>query len=40
MSSDAYKKYKYIKQHYIYFILLYLYIYPPDSQENDGGANT
>ena len=25
----------------IYFIILfYLYIYPPDSQESDGGANT
>ena len=23
-----------------YFILFYLYIYPPDSQESDGGANT
>ena len=22
------------------FILFYLYIYPPDSQESDGGANT
>ena len=23
-----------------YFNSLYLYIYPPDSQESDGGANT
>ena len=22
------------------FFLFYLYIYPPDSQESDGGANT
>ena len=22
------------------FILFYLYFYPPDSQESDGGANT
>ena len=28
-------------QHHIYFCyLFYLYIYPPDSQESDGGANT
>ena len=25
---------------FIFFILFYLYIYPPDSQESDGGANT
>ena len=25
---------------FIIFILFYLYIYPPDSQESDGGANT
>ena len=25
---------------YYLFFLFYLYIYPPDSQESDGGANT
>ena len=24
----------------LFLFLFYLYIYPPDSQENDGGANT
>ena len=24
----------------LFFYLFYLYIYPPDSQESDGGANT
>ena len=33
---------KIAKNVYILFIyfLFYLYIYPPDSQERDGGANT
>ena len=25
---------------YLFIYLFYLYIYPPDSQESDGGANT
>ena len=31
---------QYDKSIFYLFVLFYLYIYPPDSQESDGGANT